>query len=79
MTTCLPLAMALQDHLLGDAVAADQFDDDVDFRIIDHGEGIVGDGRRRAGDLLARSRFLSATTVMRIGRPARRVISSHCV
>jgi hypothetical protein len=38
----LAVGDGLQHQFPGDAVAADQFDDDVDLGIADHGEGIVG-------------------------------------
>ncbi|MPN21664.1 hypothetical protein SDC9_169044 [bioreactor metagenome] len=41
----------LHHDFLGDAVAADQFDDDVDFRNIDQSERIVGDAGFAAGHL----------------------------
>ena len=48
----LAIGDCLHHHLAGHTVAADQFDDDVDFRVIDQGEGIIGNARCAAGDLL---------------------------
>jgi hypothetical protein len=53
----------LQDQLLGDAIAADQFDDDVDVRVADHRKGVVGDPAAAVGQLRVRSRLRSATTL----------------
>ncbi len=47
----LAIGDGLHHHILGHAVAADQFDDDVDFRIIDQREGVVGHPGRTAGNL----------------------------
>ena len=40
-----------QDQFLGNPVAADQFHDDVDFRIADHGESILRHGAGPASNL----------------------------
>ena len=58
---------------------ADQLDDDVDVRMSEHDAGVVGQvDAFRTARLLARDvdRARSAIHVMRIGRPARREISS---
>jgi hypothetical protein len=47
----LAVGDGLEHQFLGNAVAADQFDDDVDLGIGDHGEGIVGHLRPAGGDL----------------------------
>jgi len=47
----LAVGDGLHDHVLGHAVAADQLDDDVDFRVIDQREGVVGNPGGAAGDL----------------------------
>ena len=39
-----------QHQFLGHGVAADELDDDVDVRVLDHREGVVGDPRLAAGD-----------------------------
>jgi hypothetical protein len=51
----------LEHQLLGHAVAADQFDDDVDLGVGDDGEGVVGQRTPSPATLFASSRFLSAT------------------
>ncbi len=47
----LAIGNSLHHNLLGHAIAADQFDNDVDFRIVDHRERIVGNPRDPARDL----------------------------
>ena len=47
----LAIGDGLHDHFLGHAVATDQFDDDVDFRIIDQRKGVVGHAGGATGDL----------------------------
>jgi len=42
----------LQNEFLGDGIAADQFDHDIDVRVRDHAVGIGGQARLAAGDFL---------------------------
>ena len=56
-------------QLLGDAVAADQFDDDVDFRVGDDGERIVGQAYRTAGNLARQFEILVGDN-RNLNRPA---------
>jgi hypothetical protein len=48
----LAIGDGLHDHFLGHAVTADQFNDDVDFRIVDQRKGIIGHAGSFTGDLL---------------------------
>jgi len=48
----LAVGDGLHDQLLGHAIAADQFDDDVDLGIIDDGKGIIRHRHIATGDLL---------------------------
>ena len=66
----------LHHHFLGDTIAADQLDDDFDIGVVDDTEKVVGHLQAPPVTCFASSTFLSATTVIWIGRPARRVISS---
>ena len=54
----LAVGDGLHDHFLGHAVAADQLDDDVDFRVIDQREGIISDASSAASDLLGQFHIL---------------------
>jgi hypothetical protein len=50
----LAVGDGLHHHFLGHAIAADQFDDDIDFRVIDHGEGVIGHLAGATRDLLGK-------------------------
>ncbi len=62
VTTCLPAAMASSTSVVGDAVAADQLDDDVDLGVGDH---VAGVGR----PLRTSPPTIAAARARRRGRP----------
>ena len=44
----------LHHHILGHAIATNQFDNDIHFRVIDHGEGVIGHLAGATRDLLGK-------------------------
>jgi len=54
----LAVGDGLHDHFLGHAVATDQLDDDIDFRIVDQRKRVIGHPGSTSRDLLGQFHIL---------------------